>query len=78
MRPNRLKQQLEARASREHRSISAQVVQELSRALIDEAPTSAGERVPVLGRYEGDRLPTDKDLAEVRTALWGRLRGRRG
>ena len=76
--PRRLKQQLEERARREHRSVSGQVVEELARALAGEPAGIAGERLPVLGRYRGARLPSDEDFVEARTALWGGLERRRG
>ncbi len=72
--PLDLKRRLEERAELERRSISAQVVYELERAV-------AAERIPgrgsAMGLFAGARLPSDEDLAEVRALLWGRL-GRRG
>ena len=70
--PEPLKARLEARARAEHRSLSAQVVADLERGAEDEPGTPAGPG-SFLGLYEGTRLPTDADLAEVRGRLWGRL-----
>jgi hypothetical protein len=74
--PAALKQRLEARAKRERRSVSAQVVVELERGLADEAASSAPGHA-VLGMFEGARVPTDDEFAEVRAAVWRRL-GHRG
>jgi hypothetical protein len=68
-----LKRRLEARAKRERRSISAQVQLELERAVGEE---SSPARRPALGMFEGSGVPTDEDLREVRSLLFGRL-GRR-
>jgi hypothetical protein len=73
--PERLKKQIEARAEREHRSLSAQVEHELARLFTTEqvrGPLKAGR---LLGRYAGKRIPTTKELREVREGLWSRLAG---
>jgi predicted transcriptional regulator len=72
--PLELKRRLEGRAERERRSISAQVLYELERAVA--AEPGRGEESAV-GLFAGARLPSNEDLAEVRTLLWGRLGGRR-
>ena len=69
--PQELKRRLAARAKRERRSISAQVLFELERAVATEEDRPA-ER-PALGMFEGARLPSDADIREARSALWGRL-----
>jgi hypothetical protein len=69
--PMRLKKRLAQRAMRERRSISAQVVHELERAVSDD--DDGGHSQPALALFEGARLPTDQDLVDVRVALWGRL-----
>jgi len=73
--PQELKRRLARRAKLEHRSISAQVLQELERAVAQEAPGQARE--PALGLFAAARLPSEEDFREVRSALWGRL-GARG
>jgi plasmid stability protein len=76
--PEPLKRQIEARAAREHRSLSAQVEHELARLFATEqmrgprGPLKAGR---LLGRYAGKRIPTTKELREVREGLWSRLAG---
>ena len=72
--PPRLRKQLEARARREKRSVSAQVEYELERALRSEAPDN-DRGVPSSGRFAGCKLPSDEDIQEVRAMLWGRLSG---
>jgi hypothetical protein len=70
--PADLKQRLQARARRERRSLSAQALIELQSALAAESvlmPT----RGRLLGRHAGTRVPTDREIAEVRLRLWGRL-----
>jgi hypothetical protein len=72
--PELLKRRLAARAQRERRSLSAQVEYELERAVRDEPAGRPGSRF--LGKYEGTRIPSEKDFAEVRALLWGRLADR--
>jgi plasmid stability protein len=74
--PQGLKRQLAQRARREHRSISAQVLFELERAVANEHP---GEPTrAALGLLGGAKVPTDDDFREVRLRLWGRLGHRDG
>jgi hypothetical protein len=73
--PLELKRRLEDRAERERRSISAQVLYELERAV--DAEPSRG-RASAVGLFAGARVPSDDDLAEVRTLLWDRLGRRNG
>ena len=76
--PEDLKRQLVARAKRERRSVSAQVVTELQRVLLREqaAERRGGRRV--LGLFRGAALPDDAAMSEVRTRLWGKLGKRHG
>ena len=74
--PVALKRRIAQRAQRERRSVSAQVLHELERAVAEEPDVAADGR-PALGMFEGARLPTDDDFLEVRTALWGHLKSRR-
>jgi plasmid stability protein len=67
--PTDLKRRLAARARRERRSVSAQVVHELEQALANEQAERTGRSV--LGMFEGVRVPTEKDFAYVRALLWG-------
>ena len=73
--PQELKLRLARRAKLEHRSISAQVLCELERAVAREELGEA--RRQALGLFDGARLPSDEDFREVRSALWGRA-GMRG
>ncbi|HEX2678873.1 MAG TPA: Arc family DNA-binding protein [Polyangiales bacterium] len=71
--PEDLKQRIERRAEREHRSLSAQVEHELAQALSQErapGPVKAGK---LLGRYPGRRIPAADDFAAARELLWSRL-----
>jgi plasmid stability protein len=70
--PADLKRRLARRAKRERRSVSAQVQIELERALALESD-AASEQIAALGRYSGMRLPSEADLVEVRSMLWGGL-----
>ena len=69
--PRPLKRRLEARARKMRRSLSSQVVHDLE-TLIDQAPAE-GARGKFLGLYEGTRVPTDAEIFEVRSLLWGSL-----
>ncbi len=71
--PRELKQKIAARAKREHRSVSAQVVHELDRALGGEVEGSKIAHRSALGMFAGARVPSDAEFAAVRTELWGRL-----
>lgn len=68
--PGALKQRMDARARTSHRSLSAQVLHDLSHA-VDSSPAPRPGRF--LGRFEGVSLPTDADLREIRSRLWRRL-----
>lgn len=70
--PQALKRRLAQRAKREHRSISAQVLLELERAVASDDAESRDVR-PALGLFEGSRVPTDDDFREVRAGLWGNM-----
>jgi hypothetical protein len=70
-----LKTRLQLRARRAHRSLSAQVVNELETVAAGEVqPPGQGH---FLGLYEGGVIPSDDDIQHVRSLLWGKLRGRR-
>jgi len=69
--PASLKRRLEARARDQHRSLSAQLLHDLT-AAADRGPVrSAGGRF--LGLFVGTRVPTDTEFRDVRTRMWGRL-----
>jgi len=73
--PISLKRRLEAMATREHRSLSAQIAAVLERdAPIEPVETVASGKL--LGRYEGTPTPSDAELEEVRRHLWGTLGSR--
>jgi hypothetical protein len=78
--PQSLKRALEARARREHRSLSAQIAAYLERGVADES--SVGDAPGrLLGLFEGGPVPSDADFTRVRRMLWGSLgkrRSRRG
>jgi len=73
--PPALKRRLEVRAKSEHRSVSAQLVADLER-VSEEKPTGADAKGRFLGLFAGTAVPSDRDIAEVRRMLWGKL-GRR-
>ena len=64
-----LKRRLEARAKEQHRSLSAQAVADLESFL--ESLSQSGVKGRFLGLYEGTAVPTDDDIEEVRSLLWG-------
>lgn len=70
--PLEVKSRLNQRAVRERRSISAQVLFELERAVQDEQKEAENTK-PALGLFKGASLPSDDDLREVRAVLWGRI-----
>ena len=75
--PVELKRRLAARAQRERRSVSAQIVAELSRSLeAEDRPIDPSKSA--LGMFAGSRIPRDRDFQEVRALLWGKLGARRG
>jgi hypothetical protein len=75
--PAELKRRLAARARRERRSVSAQIVVELNRSLEAENQ-HIGPAKSALGMFAGSRIPVDRDFQEVRSLLWGKLGARRG
>ncbi len=68
--PIALKRKLETRARRERRSLSAQITVLLETAIDSEVP-GARDSGCLLGRFDGRRIPSDAELAEVRR-LWER------
>jgi hypothetical protein len=78
--PEALKRRIQARAKRDRRSLSSQVLHELEK--MDSSPDTPAEGGgQFLGRFAGSKIPTDSDLSEVRATLWKRLTrpvGRRG
>jgi hypothetical protein len=71
--PPALRRRLEAKATRERRSLSAQVEHELTQSLASEGRGQPAKAGSFLGRYEGGPVPTDAEFREVRERLWGRL-----
>jgi len=76
--PLDLKRRLAARAQRERRSVSAQIVAELARSLEEEPREPGLPTRSVLGMFARSRIPQERDFAEVRALLWGKLGARRG
>ena len=77
--PDSLKRRLVVRAKTQRRSLSAQVVQDLESLVEGELEEHTGGEF--LGMFRGSRIPTESDISEVRSLLWGRLstsRPRRG
>jgi len=75
--PHELKRRLAKLAKRERRSISAQVLYELERAVVEEPDLGRAAR-SALGSAAGAQLPSDEDFLEVRARLWSRLEQRDG
>lgn len=73
--PISLKRKLEARAKSERRSLSNQVVYDLTQALTRD-PIASPPPGRFLGLFEGSRVPSEHELEEVRSLLWQRLSGR--
>jgi len=69
-----LKRRLAARARNLRRSLSAQVVHDLETLLAEMAPDRGPGKF--LGLYQGSRIPSDAEIAEVRSAIWGSLGGK--
>ncbi len=69
--PLPLKRRLEARAKEKHRSLSAQLVHDL-KTVVDQQPEEV-KSGKFLGLYRGSRIPTDDDIKQVRSLLWGNL-----
>jgi plasmid stability protein len=74
--PEELKRNLEHRALREHRSLSAQIEHELTVALSDEPGPGRAKAGKLLGRFAGRKLPADADMKAARATLWSRLADR--
>jgi hypothetical protein len=74
-----LRDKVAARARRDRRSLSAQIVSYLERSVEEQesAPRSSRARERLLGLFAGTPIPSDADFAEVRRKLWGSLGGRR-
>ena len=72
--PASLKRRLEVRARQGHRSLSAQMLHDLERAVASAGGPQPGRFV---GLYAGTPLPSDADFREVRARLWGTLASRR-
>jgi hypothetical protein len=80
--PADLKRRLEARARREHRSLSSEIATVLERDL-EQEPAAGGSPGRLLGLFRGRRVPTEEEFSEARRSLWGSLgtrtpRGRGG
>lgn len=71
--PDTLKRRIEAKAVREHRSLSAQVEHELSQALASESVPGSVKPGKLLGRFAGRTIPSDEDFKVARRLLWARL-----
>jgi hypothetical protein len=69
-----LKRRLEARARKMRRSLSSQVVHDLE--VLMEGMTAEGAPGKFLGLYQGSRIPTDAEIAEVRSVMWRALGGK--
>ena len=69
--PATLKRNLEMRAEKQHRSLSAQVVADLETILDKSRNGEAGGKF--LGLFAATPLPTEDDIKEVRALLWGNL-----
>lgn len=68
--PEALKESLEARALREHRSLSAQIEHELTQTVAGERAARLAGTGTLLGRFAGKKVPTDADVREARATLW--------
>ena len=69
--PARLRRRLEVHARKLRRSLSSQVVHDLEK-LMEEVPPE-GSPGKFLGLYQGSRIPTDAEIAETRSVMWGSL-----
>lgn len=65
-----LKRELQARARRARRSLTAQITACLEREVANAKGASAGKG-KLLGLFAGTRVPSDRDFALVRRMLWG-------
>jgi hypothetical protein len=73
--PLSLKRSLKERALKMHRSLSSQIVHDLE-TFIEQLPPEDG-RAKFMGLYEGTRVPTDAEILEVRSRMWGTLARKR-
>jgi hypothetical protein len=71
--PTSLKKKLEVRARNQRRSLSAQVVFDLENLTTMDSKVREGGSF--LGKHGGLNLPSEEDIREVRSLLWGRLKG---
>jgi len=71
--PEDLKRRIEAKAAREHRSVSAQVEHELTAVLQHAEARLPAKPGKLLGRFPGRKIPSEAELARVRRLLWARL-----
>ena len=72
--PAPLKRRLEARARKMRRSLSSQIVHDLE--TLKKGITPEGAAGKFLGLYQGSRIPTDAEIADVRSLMWGSLGGK--
>jgi hypothetical protein len=70
--PALLKRELQTRARRERRSLSAQITASLEREIAS-TPGGGGGKGKLLGLFAGTPVPSERDLAGVRRLLWGSL-----
>jgi hypothetical protein len=74
--PLPLHRRLKVRARLEKRSLSAQVEYELEQSLAVQGPWPPARGQGSFGRYEGARVPTDADFADIRARLSRSVRAR--
>jgi hypothetical protein len=70
--PALLKRELQTRARRERRSLSAQITASLEREIAS-TPGGGGRKGKLLGLFAGTPVPSERDLTRVRRLLWGSL-----
>jgi hypothetical protein len=75
--PASLKRRLAARARTQHRSLSAEVMADLE-TIVARASDDGTAPGRFLGLFEGTRIPTDPEIEEARSRLWGPMGGDRG
>jgi predicted transcriptional regulator len=75
--PSSLKRRLEGAARKARRSLSAEIAYRLEMTVESESDRTRPQR-PMMGRFAGTRVPTERDFAEVRRMLWGALPRRMG
>lgn len=73
-----LRAELETRATRQHRSLSAQIAYDLDQLLQREAAGKPGRFLGIFEDFASSTtptptVPTDEDIQEVRKLLWGTL-----